>query len=240
MTLAVEARDIFIAVAGHELRNPMTPVLGQLDLLMVAIQKGRASPAELERRISRVQKSVRHYVKRSTMLLDVSRLTTGKLKLELERFELAPALHEIVDEFAEMVQRMGIPLSLSVPDRLFVTWDRLAIEQILDNLISNAIKYGARSPIDVLAIEKESSVHIEVRDRGPGITLTDRDRVFGRFERAVGLGERRGGFGVGLWVVGQLVTAMGGTAAVDDAPGGGALFKLVLPRHAEGGVHEQQ
>lgn len=233
LILAVEARDTFIAVAGHELRNPMTPVLGQLELLIGAIQKGRGSPEELERRILRIQKSVRHYVKRATMLLDVSRLTSGKLRLEPEAFDLAHALREIVDDFSETARRLSVPLSLSVPNSLPVTLDRLAIEQILDNLLSNAFKYGMRSPIQVTAHRDGESVNIEVRDGGPGIHIAHRERVFGRFERAVGTGERRSGFGVGLWVVGQLVAAMGGTVAIGDASGGGATFRLVLPLHPE-------
>ncbi len=103
----------------------------------------------------------------------------------------------------------------------------------MDNLISNAIKYGARSPIEVVASADDDEVRIEVRDRGPGIPPSDRDRIFGRFERAVGTGERRSGFGVGLWIVGQLVEAMAGTIAVDDVAGGGTSFRLVLPRYGD-------
>ena len=77
-----------------------------------------------------------------------------------------------------------------------------------------------------------------MRDHGPGISVEDRGRIFARFERAVGSDERRSGFGIGLWVVGQLVDAMGGTIWVEDAQGGGAVFMVTLPRHVEGMVHE--
>ena len=143
-------------------------------------------------------------------------------------------LHEVASEFTGMAQRAGVLLTLTVPDRLMVTWDRLALEQIMDNLISNAIKYGAHTPVGIMAKAEDGQVHIEVSDGGAGVPVADRERVFGRFERAVGPGERRSGFGVGLWVVGQLVTAMGGTVVIGDAPGGGALFTLTLPQHAEG------
>jgi len=235
LTLAVEARDTFIAVAGHELRNPMTPIIGQVELLLAAVQAGRVSPDQVARRLARIQQAVRHYVKRAVILLDVSRITSGKLQLELETFDLALLLHDIAGEYTEIAQRAGVPLTLTVPDRLTVTWDRLALEQIMDNLISNAIKYGARTPVGIMARGDGGWIHIEVSDGGAGIPAADRERVFGRFERAVGIGERRSGFGVGLWVVGQLVMAMSGTVTVGDAPGGGALFTLTLPQHAEGG-----
>lgn len=234
LTLAVEARNTFIASAGHELRNPMMPIIGQLDLLLTAVRVGRASPEQVEQRLARIKEAVRHYVKRATILLDVSRITSGKLQLEPVQFDLVPVLHAVVGEFTEMALRVGVPLVLTAPDRLVVTWDRLAVEQIVDNLISNAIKYGNRTPIGIMAKTENGRVLIEVCDGGAGIPAADRKRVFGLFERAVGTGERRSGFGVGLWVVCHLVTATGGTVTVGDAPAGGALFTLDLPQHVEG------
>jgi signal transduction histidine kinase len=102
----------------------------------------------------------------------------------------------------------------------------------MDNLVSNALKHGARSPIGIAASARGDQVCVEVRDGGGGIPVADRQRVFQRFERAVGRGERRSGFGLGLWVVRELVEAMAGTITLGDAPGGGALFTVTLPRHA--------
>jgi two-component system OmpR family sensor kinase len=234
LTSAVEARDTFIAVAGHELRNAMTPLSGQIELLLAASRAGRVSPEQIGYRLGRMQQAVRYFLKRAAILLDVSRITSGKLHLELEPFDLASMLHELADEFTEVAQRMGIPLTLTVPDTLMVTWDRLALEQITDNLVANAIKYGSGTPIGIMARAEGGRVQIEICDGGTGIPAAERERVFERFERAIGPGERRSGFGVGLWVVGQLVTAMGGTVTVGDAPGGGALFTLNLPQHPEG------
>ena len=236
LILAVKARDTLIAVAGHELRNPMTPIIGQIELLLNAVQAGRTAPEQVVQRLGRIQQAARHYVKRAAILLDVSRINSGKLPLELETFDLAALLRDVAGEYALTAQRVGVPLTLVVPDGLMVTWDRLALEQIMDNLASNAIKYGNRTPVGIMAQAENGQVCIEVRDGGPGIAAADRERVFARFERAVGRGERRSGFGVGLWVVGQLVPAMGGTTAGGDAPGGGALFTLILPQHA-GGAH---
>ena len=234
LTEAVAARDTFLAVAAHELRNPMTPIIGQVDLLLAAVRAGRCPPEQVEQRLERVQHSVRRYLKRAAVLLDVSRLNSGMLQLEPEGFDLAALLRDVADEFADAARRAGIAITVAAPESLRGTWDRLAVEQIVDNLVSNALKYGGRTPIEVSAAACGEQVRIQVRDHGTGISPGDRVRVFQRFERAVGQGERRSGFGVGLWVVCRLVETMEGTVIVDDAPSGGALFIVTLPRHVGG------
>ena len=234
LTLAVEARDTFIAVAAHELRNPMTPIIGQIDLLLSMVQSGRCPLEQVESKLSRIQHVVRHYMKRAGILLDVSRINGGKLCLEVEPSDLDMLLRDTAGAYADAARRAGIPITVTVTDRMLGAWDRLAVEQIVDNLLSNALKYGCGKPIEVLAEAHGDKVRIQVRDHGGGVPAHERARIFSCFERAVGRGERRSGFGVGLWVVGQLAEAMGGSVVVDDAPGGGALFTVTLPRHAEG------
>lgn len=234
LTEAIAARDTFIAVAAHELRNPMTPIIGQVELLLAAVRAGRCPPEQVAQRLERVQHSVRRYLKRTAVLLDVSRLTSGKVQLEPEPFDLAQVLRDVADEFADAARRAGVPIRVTAPEGLRGTWDRLAVEQVVDNLVSNALKYGARTPIEVSAETCGEQVRVQVRDHGNGIPAADRERVFQCFERAVGQGERRSGFGIGLWVVCRLVDAMEGSITVDDAPGGGARFIVTLPAHAAG------
>lgn len=230
---AVAARDAFIAIAAHELRNPVTPMIGQVDLLLSGIRAGKYSMEQVERRLERVRQVMNHYIKRAVVLLNVSRITSGKLKLEPAPCDLADLVQKIVENFAEAARYAGSPIEIEAPSSLPGTWDQLAIEQIVDNLISNALKYGARRPITVCVEAVDDEVRIRVRDRGPGIPAEIRSRIFDRFERAVGLDESRSGFGVGLWVVGQLVDAMVGTIMVSDAQGGGSVFSVTLPRHAK-------
>jgi two-component system OmpR family sensor kinase len=142
-------------------------------------------------------------------------------------------LRETVENFADTARFSGCSVEIEVPENLYGTWDRLALEQILDNLISNAIKYAPSRPVIVSAEALGSLVRFSVRDCGPGISTGDRARIFERFERAVGTSERHSGFGVGLWVVGQIVAAMEGTIVVDDAEGGGSVFTVTLPRYLE-------
>lgn len=108
------------------------------------------------------------------------------------------------------------------------------MEQIIDNLISNALKYGNRTPVELSAAICGEQVRVQVRDHGCGVPAEDRERAFGQFERAVRLRDAHSGFGVGLWVVRQLVEAMDGEIAIDDAPGGGARFTVILPRNVKG------
>lgn len=229
LTEAVAARDTFIAVAAHELRNPMTPLVGQIDLLLSAIRAGRVTPAQIEARLERIQHIVHRYMKRAEILLDVSRLTQGRLQLELEAIDLAALVRKVVGDFADHARRVNVPLTVVGPDSLRGIGDGLALEQIVENLVSNALKYGGCTPVEVRIEAHADTVRIQVRDHGPGIPQEARARVFEQFERAVGRGQRRTGFGVGLWVVRHLVEAMNGMVAIEDATGGGALFSVILP-----------
>lgn len=235
LAAAVAARDAFMAVAAHELRNPMTPILGQVDLLLAAVRAGNCPPEQVEQRLGRIQHSVVRYLKRATVMLGVSRLTRGGFRPDLEAFDLAALLREAVGEFAPAARHAGVTITLDTPETLPVHLDRMATEQIIDNLVSNALKHGDRTPVEVTAETVGQQVQIEVRDHGAGITHGERAQMLSTFERVAGQGERRSGFGVGLWVVGQFVAAMEGTVTIGDAPGGGALFTIILPRHLRKG-----
>ncbi len=231
LTEAVAARDAFIAIAAHELRNPMTPIIGQVELLLSGIRTGKYTPAQIEQRLGHIRQAMSHYVKRASVLLNVSRITTGKLSLAPTPFDLSDLVREVVATFAEPAQHAGCPIGIDAPASLPGTWDRLAMEQILDNLISNAIKYGAHQPVEVRIEALDDKAQIRVRDHGPGISPDDRLRVFDRFERVVRMNEHRSGFGVGLWVVSQLVEAMAGTISLENGEGGGSVFTATVPRH---------
>lgn len=230
---AIAARDTFIAVAAHELRNPMTPMIGQVERLLTAVRARKLSPEQIDSRLDAIRQIMSHYVKRATILLDVSRITAGKLHLETDEVDLTKLVHEIVASYAGAAHHAGCAIEVFLPPALSGRWDRLAIEQIIDNLLSNAIKYGAGGLIEITASGDGATIDLRVRDHGIGILAEDRERIFQRFEQAVQFSQRRSGFGVGLWVVGQLVQAMGGTITVEDAGGGGSVFAVALPRYLE-------
>lgn len=229
LTEAVDARNAFISVAGHDLRNAITPIMGQVDLLMASVTAGKCSPQQVEERLERVQHTMIRYLKRARVLLDVSRLTSGKLRLEVETFDLATLLRDVAGEAQAASRLSGSSIQVAAPESLMVTLDYAATEQIVSNLVSNALWHGAHASVDVSAAVVGQQGRIQVRDRGRGIAASDRSRLSERFERAMQQGDRNDGASVGLWIVGQFVAAMEGTVEIDDAPGGGALLSVTLP-----------
>ena len=226
---AVAARDTFISIAAHELRNPMTPIRGQVELLRARIRQGRCAPDQVESGLERIEWLIDQYMRRATTLLDVSRITSGKLRLTPQPIPLASLLAELVASFAPLATQAGSIIQLSVPEDLIGHWDRLAVEQIIDNLLSNAIKYGGGKPITLAVRAGVDAAIIEVSDGGGGIPEAARERIFERFERAVGSGDHAGGFGIGLWIVRQLAEAMSGSVALECPKGGGTTFTVTLP-----------
>ena len=232
LTEAIEARDAFLAVAAHELRNPMTPIIGRIQILARAVRRPDFQVERLVQGLDEIEWLITRYLKRANVLLDVSRITSGKLALERLPVDVCEVAREVIENFSPLRRHAGSDLTLDLPgEPVVVSGDRLAIEEILDNLVSNAIKYGADKPI-LLRIGVDEEQHcavIRVSDSGSGISADDQARIFERFERAVQPGEHLHGFGVGLWIVQQLCQGMEGSVRVDSTPGRGSTFSVALP-----------
>lgn len=226
---AVSVRDSFLAVAAHELKNGMTPVLGRVDLLRH--RAGGMSPEKIEAALDNIVWLVGLFAKRATTLLDVSRMTSGKLQVDRVNVDGTKIIEDVTDSFGPMAERAGSSLTLDLPtEPVNIMGDALSLEQVIDNLVSNAIKYGGGQAIVVSARAEPDGVgRFVVRDNGPGTSLENQARIFERFERAVRPGDHAAGFGIGLWVVKQLVDAMDGTIDVSSAPNAGATFCVTLP-----------
>ena len=233
---AVRARDEFVAIAAHELRNPMTPILMQVhNLATSARNPRRCRPEILAPRLELLEHAVRDFVRRSTTLLDVSRVAAGNVRIELAEVDLSSVVQGVVDRAGVAARMARSPLEADLQEGVVGTWDRLALEQVAENLLSNALKFGAGKPVDVALRADSRAARITIRDRGIGISEEDRARIFRRFERAVTRREH-GGFGIGLWLANQLVAAMGGAIAVEGAPGEGTAFTVTLP--LDGGAEQ--
>jgi signal transduction histidine kinase/DNA-binding response OmpR family regulator len=231
--LAVAARDEFVSVAAHELKTPLAVL--QLKLQQVE-KKQQASlcgtcehavPADYRgaaRQISRLG----HLVE---ALLDVSRIVASDAKLEHEEFDVCELARETIGRLGDLATRSRSTIVLRCAEPVRGAWDRLALERILGNLLSNALKFGAEKPVEVrIGVEGEHAV-IEVEDHGIGIAPDDADRIFDQFERAVS-SRHFGGLGLGLYVTRRLVEQHGGSIAVASRPGSGSLFTVRLPRRA--------
>ena len=223
---AVEARDAFLAIAAHELRNPMH-ALGLSLGLALRTAEGIGN-AELIQRLQGAKLSLDRYVERATTLLDVSRITHSNLRLHLEPLDFAAIVRLVAASYEAEAKFTGATLRLSLPDSLPGAADKLAIEQVVGNLLSNAIKYGAGAPVDVTLAQETTLAVLTVRDHGIGISAEDQARIFGRFEQVVQR-QSRAGFGVGLWLVRMLAEAHGGTIEVESAPNVGSCFTVRFP-----------
>jgi len=226
---AIAARDEFIAVAAHELRNPMTPIVGQVQLLLSRARREQASDS-LIGGLEMLETAVDHYVRRATTLLEITRLNAEKIQLQPTRFDLCDLVRDCVRKYEQMAARAGIQLHFRNDRPVPGTWDRLATEQVLDNLVSNAIRYGDGEPVNVDLVADEQQVVVRVVDRGIGIAPADRTKIFERFEQG-SVAPRTGGFGIGLWLSNKLVQAQGGTLQVESELGQGSTFVVSLPRH---------
>jgi signal transduction histidine kinase len=228
---AVRARDEFISIASHELRTPLTPIVLQVQLLQRHAEQGPLDQNEVRERLELIQRNVGRLNDLVDTLLDVSRVTAHKLELTLAEVDLVALVVEVVARLREPLACSRSTVTIAAPSPVIGTWDRLRIDQVVTNLVSNAIKYGGGQPITVHVSSAGGVVRLAVEDRGIGIADADRARIFERFERAVSV-RHYGGFGLGLWMVRQLVEALGGTIRLDSEIGRGSTFTVELPHHS--------
>ncbi len=232
---AIRARDSFLSIASHELNTPLTSLGLNVQALQRVLQRVATGPSgsaheNVGAKLHAVQRQISRLGKLIHELLDVSRISAGKLRLEPEELDLAMLARELVPRFGDDLSRAGCELRLGLPESVPGYWDRLRVEQILQNLLSNAIKYGRGAPIHLEVDTDAQWARVVVRDQGIGISEEDQRRLFQRFERLAS--ERHySGFGLGLWIVRQILDAMGGRILVESAPGRGSVFTVELPRH---------
>lgn len=224
---AIGVRDDFLSMAGHELRTPLTA----LQLQILSISKMVLQPDGAEKVAVRAEKAGRNVLRLSSLvneLLDISRISAGRLKLERAPMDLTEATRDVLQRHADELAKNGCELNFVSEGDTHGTWDRTRIEQIAHNLLANATKYGKGKPIDVRLVRDQDVVRLVVADHGIGISPEDQLRVFQRFERAVS-SRHFGGLGLGLWIARQLVDAHGGAIRVTSEEGAGATFEVELP-----------
>ena len=229
--LEIRARDEFLSIASHELKTPLTSMLLQLQAALHNIRNvslANFSVENLMKMLDSTEKQSKRLSKMINDLLNVSLITTGKLHLELEEVDLVGLTKEVIDHFAERAKREGYKITLEADKDIKGNWDRLRIEQVLTNLISNAIKYGKSKPIKIKLKKIKQKAQILIEDHGIGIEEDKLDVIFNRFERATNSSDYRG-LGVGLYITRQIIAAHGGSIDVDSEFERGTVFKVELP-----------
>ncbi|HEX5745841.1 MAG TPA: ATP-binding protein [Archangium sp.] len=232
---AVRLRDEFLSVASHELKTPLTPLNLKLSALSREIPRncsGEGHPEVLQRHVDMARRQLWKLSTLLNALFDVSRIAQGRLTLEVTDTDLGEVLREVVAWFSPEAARVGSKLWVEGEPHVPGRWDRLRLEQVVTNLLSNAIRYGAGRPIHVRVEAEGDRARLVVRDEGIGISPEAQERIFGKFERAVS-DRHYGGLGLGLYITHSIVEAMGGTIRVESHPGEGSTFTVELPRCQE-------
>jgi|HubBroStandDraft_6_1064221.scaffolds.fasta_scaffold459120_2 signal transduction histidine kinase len=223
---AVAARDNFITAVSHELRNTVAP------LILLAEQfeavGARMTPEQLATKIALLTRNLHKFVATVDRVTEVAQLRDGKLELELGRVDLSEVVGDVVHQLRRLAVAGGVELIVRGPSEVFGRWDRLRIVQIVTNLVTNAIRFGVGGEVEIDVAEQGDEAELVVRDHGPGIAATELPGIFDRFDHR--RSRTAGGFGVGLFIVKTLASAMGGRATAANSPGGGARFSVVLPR----------
>jgi signal transduction histidine kinase len=228
---AVRLRDEFIAIASHELRTPLTSLTLHLDAF---VQKWRAdqSPKDFDSYATRARRQLERMKRLVAELLDVSRFRGGRLTLTKETVDLEALVRDVIDSLAHDLERARCRFEISASGPLLGTWDRLRLEQVVENLVRNALTYGAGKPIELsMHGAPDGRVVLAIRDYGMGIDKALQEKVFLRFERGVSA-RHYGGLGLGLYIAKQIIEAHHGTLSVESETGRGSTFSIVLPTEA--------
>lgn len=229
---ALGLRDEFLGVAAHEMKTPLTSMKAQfqhLERLLASVPPAPMDVSRLRSAVATASRQLKRFQALSDQLLDITRLSVGKLELRYEPLDFRELVLEQLEHQSEAASRAGTEVRFECSGPIPGEWDRLRLEHIVCNLLSNAIKFGAGSPITVRLDALADRVRLQVIDRGIGIASEDHERIFKRLERAVD-SRHYGGLGLGLWIVQQSVAALGGSITVESELGKGACFTVELPR----------
>ncbi len=228
---AIRVRDEFLSIASHELKTPLTSLKLQIETRLLQLQKGDRSvltPENLGAALERDRRQIERLTHLIDDMLDIARIASGKLTLRRERVDLCALVRDVIESYQPQIAQVGASISVTHCKPVLGHWDRFRIEQVFVNLLTNALRYGDSSPIDIEVGEEAGTAHLVVRDHGRGIARADQERIFQRFER-VESGEHLGGLGIGLFISRQIVEMHGGTIGVRSEVGEGATFCVELP-----------
>ena len=228
---AVRMRDDFMSIVSHEVRTPLNGLILETQLRKMHLARDNASAFTLDKMkamVERDERQIQSLIRLIEDMLDVSRIRTGKLSIRPGQFDLSRLVSTLVETFAPQISAAQSSVNLSADSPVVGLWDEFRIEQVVSNLLTNALRYGAKSPIDVSVYVEGENAIVEVRDQGIGISEENQQRIFQQFER-VSAKHAVAGLGLGLFISEQIVAAHGGKITVQSALGEGAVFRVSLP-----------
>ncbi|KMM83665.1 MULTISPECIES: hybrid sensor histidine kinase/response regulator [Pseudomonas] len=228
---AVRMRDDFMSIVSHEVRTPLNGLILETQLRKMHLARDNAAAFTLDKMkamVERDERQIQSLIRLIEDMLDVSRIRTGKLSIRPGQFDLSRLVSTLVETFAPQISAAQSSVNLSADSPVVGLWDEFRIEQVVSNLLTNALRYGAKSPIDVSVYVEGENAIVEVRDQGIGISEENQQRIFQQFER-VSAKHAVAGLGLGLFISEQIVAAHGGKITVQSALGEGAVFRVSLP-----------
>jgi signal transduction histidine kinase len=228
---ALRGRDDFLSVASHELRTPITTLGLQLASIRKACSQEGPPGGKLGGKLDMADRQVERLTRLVGELLDVSLMTAGKLPLQIGDADLWEITRAVVERFQDAASASGTLITLYAVGPVPGRWDELRLDQVVTNLLSNALKYGPGAPIEVSVERTAGGAVLRVVDHGCGVPPDALERIFERFERAA-LPGPAGSLGLGLWIVRQIVERHGGSVRLDSRAGQGSTVTVTLPLEA--------
>ncbi len=226
---AVRMRDEFLAIASHELRTPLSTLVLHLGLGERLVAK--PDIGRLEKTLRKAKDQADRMTELINRLLDVTRIASGKLELELDSHDLGEIVAETIEQLSEEARKAGCDLRQNIAEDIVALCDRSRLQQAVVNVISNALKYAPGRPVSISLERNGADAVLVVDDRGIGIELDDLTRIFNRFERASSA-PPSAGLGLGLYITREIVTQHGGSIRAERRRGGGSRFSIILPLSA--------
>jgi signal transduction histidine kinase len=235
-------RDEFMSLVAHELRTPLNTLFLETQMRALQLKRGNLpafEPEQMGKMISRDERQIKAMIRLIDDMLDVSRMKSGMLSIRPGSVELMTLLERVVSDLTLQASAAGSSIALAPRAPVSGWWDEFRIEQVIVNLLTNALRYGGGAKVEVSVIDGDGKVRVDVRDHGRGIAPEDLERIFQPYERGARNGEPKG-LGLGLYISRQLAMSHGGELTVDSRPGAGAVFSLVLPAMAAASARVEQ
>jgi signal transduction histidine kinase len=228
---SLRMRDDFMSLVAHELRTPLNTLYLETQMRSLQLQRGTLpafNPEQVATMVARDERQIKAMIRLIDDMLDVSRMKSGTLSIRPGRVELISLLQRVVADLALQAQAAGSCFALMPHAPVDGWWDEFRIEQVVVNLLTNALRYGGGGTVEISVHDEGPNVRIDVCDHGKGIAPDYIERIFEPYERGARSGEPKG-LGLGLYISRQLATSHGGQLTARSTPGQGATFSLTLP-----------
>lgn len=225
---AVNVRDEFLSVAAHELNTPLAALRIVTEGLINTMNSEDSGSPKFRKGVETVERQTQRMIRLVNSLLDLTRIQTGRLDVKLGECDLMAVMKSVLRRLEPSLERAGCTVHLSGAETLAAHGDGERLEQVFENILSNAMKFGPGKPIEISGTVEDGKTCIAVRDHGDGLPPGFEDRIFGLYDR----GDRKihaGGLGIGLFICRKIMQSHGGKITARNAEGGGAILRLELP-----------